>query len=191
MSYKAIIGVVTLILVLISYIPYIRDIILGKTKPHFFSWLIWFILTAVGFFIQISNGAGAGAWFNGLMIFICGYVMISGLVKGKKEIVPVDYVSLFLALIAVYFWLIIKEPTLSIILVIMADFFGYIPTLRKVYVHPYSETLVTYEINSFRLILALFALERFTFLTASYHIYMIIINILGISIMTWRRKVIS
>ena len=136
MPYKEIVGTITLILVLISYIPYIRDIILGKTKPHFFSWLIWFILTTVGFFIQIQNGAGAGAWFNGLMIFICGFIMINGFTKGKKEIMPVDYISLLLALIAVYLWLIVKDQTLSIILVILADFFGFVPTLRKMYIYP-------------------------------------------------------
>jgi len=176
------------LLAIISYIPYIKDTLKGKTKPHAFSWLIWFILTGIGFFIQMESGAGAGAWFNGVMFFICGFIMVFGFIKGRKEIVFVDWISLILAFIAMYFWIVVQELTLSIILVILADAFGLIPTIRKSFVHPYSETMETYAINSLRVVIAVFALEKFSFLTASYHIYMIGANIVVVGILLLRRK---
>jgi len=188
MFYKQILGALAVLLAFISYIPYLKDVFAGKTKPHAFSWLVWLVLTAIGFFIQIQNGAGAGAWFNGLMVIICAIILVFGFIKGRKEIVFVDWISMILAFIAIYYWLIIKEPTLSIILVILADSLGTIPTIRKSYVHPYSETLETYAINVFRVTIAIFALEKFSFLTASYHIYMIIANLAVVIVLALRRK---
>jgi len=191
MFYKQVFGVISLILVIIAFTPFIKNVLIGKTKPHAFSWLIWLILTTIGFFIQISNGAGAGAWFNGLMIIICAIITVLGFIKGRKEIVFIDWVSLILAFISIYYWLIIKDVYLSLILVIFADFLGMFPTLRKSYIHPYSETYETYFINGFRTTLAIFALEKFTFLTASYHIYMIAANIVLVILIKLRRKIIK
>lgn len=188
MIYKQILGGLAVLLAILSYIPYIKDIFKGKTKPHAFSWLIWFILTGVGFFIQIEGGAGAGAWFNGVMFFICGFIMIYGFMKGRKEIVLVDWVSLVLAFIAMYFWLVVKDPIVSISMVILADAFGLIPTIRKSYVHPHSETMETYAINAFRVGLGILALEKFSFLTASYHFYMIVANLFLVGILIIRRR---
>ena len=103
-------------------------------------------------------------------------------------IVSFDYISLILALVAVYFWIVIKDPMASIILVMLADFFGLIPTIRKSYVYPYSETIATYYINTFRLIIATFALEKFTFLTSSYHFYMIAGNLMMVTMLLVRRQ---
>lgn len=188
MFYKQVLGAAASILVVISYFPYIKDILKGKTKPHAFSWLIWFILTTVGFFIQILNGAGPGAWFNGVMVLVCAFIMVSGFIRGRKEIIPVDWVSFLLAFVAIYFWLIVKDPVLSITLVMIADFLGMIPTIRKSYIHPYSETLITYLINIFRVVLGLFALDKFSYLTASYHFYMIFACLLLVIILYTRRK---
>ena len=189
--FKQLLGGVAVFLALISYIPYLRDIFLGKTKPHAFSWLVWLIVTGIGFFIQISNGAGPGAWFNGLMVLICAVIMIFGFIKGKKEIVFIDWISLLLAFVAIYLWLVVKEPTFSMILVIIADLLGAIPTLRKSFIHPYSETYITYAINTLRVGVAVFALEKFSFLTASYHIYMILVNLSITSTILLRRKIIK
>ncbi len=191
MFYKQILGGLAVLLVIVSYFPYIRDTLFGKTRPHAFSWLIWLVLTTIGFFIQITNGAGAGAWFNGLMIVVCGIITVFGFIKGKKEIVFIDWICLVLAFIAIYFWLIVKEPVLSIIFVISADSLGMIPTIRKSYVHPYSETLETYAINILRIILGIFALDKITFLTVSYHIYMIIACLTIVTILTLRRRYIK
>lgn len=38
---KEIIGVTAVLLAFISYAPYIRDILKGRTKPHVYSWFVW------------------------------------------------------------------------------------------------------------------------------------------------------
>ncbi len=191
MLYKEILGLITVILAMGSYVPYIKNALFGKTRPHAFSWLIWTILTGVGFFIQTANGAGPGAWFNGVMTVVCAILTVIGFVKGRKEIISYDWISFILAFVAIYLWLVEKDPTISIAFVIVADALGMVPTVRKSFVHPYSETMETYAINAFRVFLAIFALDKFTFVTASYHVYMICANMLLVAILVLRRKKIT
>jgi hypothetical protein len=34
-------GVIAVILTFAGYIPYLRDVFAGKTKPHIYSWFLW------------------------------------------------------------------------------------------------------------------------------------------------------
>jgi hypothetical protein len=44
---KDIFGYLSLVFVVLSGVPYIWSILIGKTKPHVFTWLLWFLLSAV------------------------------------------------------------------------------------------------------------------------------------------------
>ena len=52
---KEILGIVAILLTLIAVIPYIRDILLNKIKPHAFSWFIWGLVTLIIFAAEISS----------------------------------------------------------------------------------------------------------------------------------------
>src|SRR6185312_14871726 len=110
MSSKEIFGIIAIAISLIAYIPYFRDIFANKTKPHALSWLIWSILTGIAFFGQVVGGAGAGAWVNGFSTVMCFVVFIFGLVKGRANIIFIDWICLAGAGIAILFWFITKGP---------------------------------------------------------------------------------
>jgi len=188
MEYRQILGLLSVLLTLTVYSIYFQGIFTGKIKPHAFSWLVWFIITVVSFFIQMENGAGPGAWITGLTSFFCLLITIIGLLKGKNEIRAVDWYSILLAFIAIFFWRMIQEPVLSIFLVITADFFGFIPTIRKTYINPYTEIPTTYAINLVRFSFSFFALDKISFLTAAYTLYVILANLLFIIMIVLRRK---
>jgi hypothetical protein len=65
MDYKTILGLVATGIAFVSYLPYFRDILANRTKPHAFSWLVWASLTGISFFGQLAVGAGPGAWVMG------------------------------------------------------------------------------------------------------------------------------
>ena len=58
---KSIVGVIAVLLTFSGYIPYIRDITKGKTKPHVFSWFLWGFVTLIVFALQSYAHAGIGA----------------------------------------------------------------------------------------------------------------------------------
>lgn len=61
MDFKVILGFVATGLAIISYVPYIREMLNGKTKPHTFSWLIWAIITYIAGAAQLAGGGGWGS----------------------------------------------------------------------------------------------------------------------------------
>lgn len=187
---KILFGSLAVIISLLGYSAYFISIFSGKTKPHVFSWLIWGIITGVEFFGQVYGHAGAGAWVTGLTAVACTTIAILSVKKGKLDITKLDSISFAGAIISIILWIITKEPTLSVLLGIITDALGYIPTFRKSISHPYEETLITWFLNGVKFAFSLIALEKFTLLSSIYPIYLVISNWTLVGwIIYWRKNV--
>jgi hypothetical protein len=162
---KEVIGTIAALLVFAAYIPYLRDILKNKTKPHPYSWFVWGLNTAIIFALQVSHGAGAGAYTTGTVVAISFVVCLLGLRHGTKDIVFIDTVCLALALIAMGIWLFAKQPTISIILLVSIDMIGFVPSVRKAWNKPNEETLSLWSINAFRHGLSILALKDYSLIT--------------------------
>ena len=186
---KNVLGIIATFLVFIGYIPYLKDILKGKTKPHLYSWFLWTFVTLITFALQISGGAGIGAFVTLAAATMCIAVIILGFIKKSKvKIVWIDTVFLILAFIALGLWLIAKQPVLSAILTTIIDLLGFAPTVRKSWENPYSETLAFYYLNSFRWSLGVIALQKYSIVTALYPITWLISNSLFTIMLVIRRK---
>jgi|SRR3989344_839620 len=187
---KTVISLIAVLLTFIAYVPYIRDTLKGKTTPHVYTWFIWALVTAIAFGLQVSAGAGVGSWVTFAVVLACSTVFILGLRNGKKNITKVDTMFLFLSFIALFFWLIAKQPVLSIILVSLIDMLGFIPTIRKSWNKPYSETLLSYEINTFRHGISILALQQYNIVTWLYPVTWTIANgLFSLMLIVRRRQV--
>ena len=187
-DYKQILGVVAVGIALVSYIPYFRDILANKTKPHAFSGLVWTILTVIGFAAQISDNAGPGAWVTGVTAVLAFIIFVFALIKGRKNIVLIDWAVLAGALLAILMWQVTKEPVTAVILVTISDALGFVPTFRKSYMKPWGETLSMYILSGTKHVVAIFALENFSVVTSLYSIYLIGANASFVSMLLWRRR---
>ncbi len=185
---KEIIGGVAVALTFIAYISYYRDILKGKTRPHIYSWSLWGLLTILLVALQIKGGAGPATWVTGAAGLLCIGVVLLSLKNGKRDITTSDTAVAILSLLAIGFWLIVDQPAVSITLVIVADMLAFIPTVRKSYYDPYSETLSLYVTNALRFGLAFLAIEHYTYLAASWIIAWVIGNTLLSILLVVRRK---
>jgi len=188
---KTIIGVIAIVLTFIGYAPYIRDIFLGKTKPHVFSWLIWTIVTTIIYALQISAGAGPGSWVTLAVALTLFLVFLLGLKNGSKDIRKIDVVFLLAAVLALVLWRVVEQPVISIILLSSIDMLGFAPTIRKSWNDPYSETLSFYVITAFRHGLSIFALAEYNIVTYLFPITWVIANVLFAIMLIVRRSVIK
>ena len=188
MVYKEVLGLTATIVAFASYVPYFRDIFSGKTKPHAFSWLVFGIITLIGFIGQLYGNAGPGAWVTGFSGLICFIIFYFALKKGEKNIVLLDWVSLVGAFIAILFWVFTKDPLLSVVLITLISILGFFPTIRKSYMKPNQETLVSYTLSGLKFVLSLFALNSFSIITALYPISIIILNWSFVVMLTLRRN---
>ncbi len=191
MNFKDILGLIATAIAFIAYIPYFKDIFSGKTKPHAFSWLIWGSLAAIEFAGQISDHAGPGAWVTGFSAFVCFFIFLAALKKGEKKITSTDWLSLAGAGIALIFWYFTKGPLISVILITVIDALGFLPTIRKSITKPSEETVITYILNGLKFVIALFALEKVSLITALYPTYLITANWFFVLMLIIRKKQIK
>lgn len=186
---KNILGIIATALVFVGYVPYLRDILKGKTKPHLYSWFLWAFVTLIAFALQFSGGAGSGSFVTLAAAIMCLVVIALGFIqKSKVTIVKIDTIFLIFAFIALGLWLIAKQPILSAILATVVDLLGFAPTVRKSWSNPHSETLSFYYLNSLRFGLAVVALQRYSIVTALYPISWLAANGLFALMLILRRK---
>jgi hypothetical protein len=145
--FKEIIGIFAAGLVFAAYGPYMWDVFKGKTKPHPYSWFIWGLLTGIIFALQVTNDAGAGSYVT-LTVTVLSFVISGmGFKSSRKDITTLDTICFISALLATALWLFAHQPTLSMIILVSIDLFGFAPTIRKAWNKPHEETLLTWEIN--------------------------------------------
>jgi hypothetical protein len=181
-------AVISVVLAFVGYVPYLRDTFTGITKPHIVSWFTWALVSFIAFGLQLSDGAGAGAFTNFSMGVICLVVGIRGLQNGTKDIKKQDLIALGLAIISIILWLVVKQPVLSIILVVMIDLFSFVPTIIKSWEKPWQETLFTWLVGTVRHIFTIFSLANISIITILYPLYSLIINSLFCTLLIFRRK---
>lgn len=138
--------------------------------------------------LQIKGGAGPSTWVTASAGLLCGGVVLLSLRNGKRDITKSDTLVAILSLIAIGFWWFANQPIVSMILVIIADGLAFIPTVRKSWQQPYSETLSLYVTNALRFFLALAAVESYTFLSTSWTFFWALLNALFSVMLVIRRR---
>ena len=68
---KLIFGTLSGIIVVIGYIPYLKDILRGKTKPHVYTWFIWIITQGIAL-----SGLLYGGGFGPLGVQLIGVAAV-------------------------------------------------------------------------------------------------------------------
>lgn len=163
---KEIIGIFTVALAFVAYVPYLRDIIRDKTKPHPYSWFIWGLLNSLIFALQVTHGAGAGSYVTlsvGVLSFLIFYL---GLKKhGVTDITRLDTAAFITALLATLIWLLARQPLTSMLLIMFIDLLALVPTIRKSWHRPHTETLFMWSVNGFRHALSIGAIREYNAIT--------------------------
>jgi hypothetical protein len=185
---KNVLGIAAIVIGVYSYIPYFRDILAGTTKPHAFTWFVWFLLTALAYGAQVSDGAGAGAWVTGFTAVVALAVTITALKVALQNIVALDWVFFVGSLAALGLWLLTKDPVGSVVLITLIDALAFVPTFRKSFHKPQEETASTYALSALKFGVSLAALNAITLTTTLYPISLVVTNGLFVAMVTWRRK---
>lgn len=181
---KETIAIIAALLAIVGNVPYLIDVIKKRVQPHPYTWFIWTIVSCVIFFGQVAKGAGIGALPTAasevftIIIFVMS--LRYGWKGGFKNVVKSDTYFLIAALLGLIPWILTKDPTISVIIVVSIDLIAFTPTLRKTYRHPETETPMLYSMNALRHFLALFSLQSYNIATMLHSLAMIVTN----SIMT-------
>lgn len=160
----------------ISYVPYIRYILKGTVKPERASWLIWSVLTAMGFFTQLAVGATHSLWLPGIQTLGVAIVLLLSIKYGFGGVGKRDALTLGTAAVVLLLWLFTKNPVLAVYLTIVIDFLGAGLTILKSYEHPDSETVSTWALSGTGGFFGILAVGSLNPQLLSYPIYIFLIN---------------
>ncbi|MBI4407045.1 MAG: hypothetical protein HY565_00915 [Candidatus Kerfeldbacteria bacterium] len=180
-DYKEIFGYASIVVAAVGYIPYIKDILAHKTKPHAFSWFIWFSTESIAFAVQVVAQGGSGSWVHLVQLILCLLVFALALRYGHPDITRSDWIALSLGLLAILLWLFTKQPLSAVVCLIVIDIMAFAPTFRKSYQFPRQETAVLYTTSAASYALALFALEQYQIVNWLYQAVLVGLNIAFIS----------
>ena len=171
-------GYLSGIAILLSFIPYIRDIFKHKTRPQRMSWLIWSILGSIAFFSQFAKGASyslvmpATQTLGDLLIFMLAIKYgLGGLMK--RDIAALIGVS-----IALLLWYLTSEAIVALFIVIFIDGIGAVLTAIKSYENPTTETISAWVLTFIGGALACFAVGKLDFILLAFPIYICLASFL-------------
>lgn len=180
-------AIIAALLAIAGNVPYLIEIVKGRVQPHAYTWFVWSIVSGVVFFGQVAKGAGIGALPTAASEIFTIIIFFFSLKYGFKHVTKTDTIFLVVALLGIIPWILTKDPTLSVIVVVMIDVVAFAPTLRKAWVEPKTESPILYFTNAVRHILALFSLEAYNTATMLHSIAMITTNTLMTGILAIRR----
>jgi hypothetical protein len=182
---------IAVLLNLIGSFWYIKDIILGTTRPNLVTWFIWMLAPFIGVFFQIKAGAG----FSVLPIFMAGFisflVIIISIVKKNSywKINTFDLTCGVISFTALMLYIFTRNLNISILFAIMSDALAYIPTIKKSWSFPSTETGLMYTTGILSNVLGLLIIKTWTFPIYSFSVSIIILNFV-ILFCLYRQKIL-
>lgn len=164
-----------------SFVPYVRDIAWRGARPHIYTWVIWCITQGIATAAAWQQG-GWGAYNLLLGTLACGFIVVLSLRYGSRDITRSDTVLLLSAGAAIIVWWQLQDALLALFVATAIDIAGYLPTYRKTWRDPASETPLAWAGFTLAFVFALLALESYTLLTATYLVAITLANALVLAL---------
>ncbi len=185
---KEVFAIVAALFAVFGNVPYLLDILKGRVKPHPYTWLVWTLVSGIIFFGQVSKGAGIGALPTAASEIFTVIIFLFSLRYGFRGVTGIDTLFLAIALLGIVPWILTNDPTISVVIAVSIDFVAFLPTLRKTWKHPRTETPILYGMNALRHGLALVSLRAYNIATVLHSIVMIVMNVFMTAIIIMRTK---
>jgi hypothetical protein len=157
------IGLIAAVIEVAQSIPYYISILKGRTRPQRATYGIWAAIEVIGISSYIASGATTTKWvplisaFNSLAVFGLSFKYGMG---GSSKL---DIFSLSLAGSAITLWIVTGNPVLAVYMSVLAGIIGYIPTIRKTYLYPKTESTISWSMYAVGAGINIFALTTARF----------------------------
>ncbi len=191
LDYKVLLGIAATLLGISGYLPYFRDMLGRRIKPHAFSWLIWAILTLIAFTVSITKGGSAGSWVLGVQGALNLIIAAAAMRSGEMRITSLDKLCLILAFFGIALWAITMNSLWGVLISSVVDLIALIPTLTKAYRNPFEESTSLFILSGLGFVLSIFALGSISILTTLYPSVIIAANALLVSVILIRRSILG
>jgi hypothetical protein len=187
----ATLGILAGLVAIADTIPYIRDTVRGRTRPHRGTWLIWSVLAIVAFLAQYADGAAWSLPMVGVLALLTGVVFVLALRRGEGGVSRGELLLVAIAGAGVAGWLTVDEPLVATVCVVAADLIGVALMVPKTYRDPWSETFSTFALASVSGALAVGAVGGLDASLLLYPVYYCLGNGALALLIRWRRAALA
>ena len=160
MDVKHVLTISAGVLSLSGFIPYIRAIVQGRTRPSSVSWLIWAILDvtilAGMFYKNALNGQMIGATAGS-----CTVACLT-IIYGARGWTKSDKYCLVGAVLGIVLWRVLNDPIFGIVVGNTVSFLGSIPTIKLAWEDPGHEDRISWTIWLLSSTLSVLAIPAYT-----------------------------
>lgn len=168
---REVIGIIAGILALSGYIPYIISILRGKTKPDRATWFIWAVIGGLLALSYTAEGDPKAIWLP-IGYFLGPFITaILSIRYGYAVWSKLDTICMIAAGVSLIPWFLFKHAIATLIINVIIDASGAIPTLVKTYREPETEDFTAWFIFFIANTLQLFAITVWD-LSEIYPIYL-------------------
>lgn len=171
---KAILGNAATVITIVAYIPYILSILKGKTKPSKVTWFVISVIGLVNFLFYREIGADNTLGIALVNVFGPFIILMLCIIRDGFSNNKGDLKYLIISAVAIILWATTGLPGPALAFNLVADFAGFFPTIKKSFLFPRTEDLLTWFLFFIGGVVAMLSLEEFTFGLIIYPLYIII-----------------
>lgn len=163
----------------LSSAAYLRDTLKGKSKPNLVSWSMWALAPLIG--TAAALYAHADVWAT-VRIFLSGFlpliVFTASFLNPKSfwKLTTFDFLCGACSVLALIVWAIADSPRSAILFAAIGDGFATLPTVRKAWHYPETETGIAYVGSFISILLVLPSIPRWDIENSAFQIYLLIAN---------------
>ena len=143
---------------------YLRDTVRGTTVPHRVTWGLWGLEGLLAFAVEVEQGVGLSSVMTLALGLVPCFVFAASFLNpsARWRIDRVDVVCGTLSLVGIVVWARVHEATLALISFTAADAIAGLPTFRKGWKDPSSETPRAFALGAINTLLTVLTLRQIT-----------------------------
>ncbi|OGT62900.1 MAG: hypothetical protein A3E85_00015 [Gammaproteobacteria bacterium RIFCSPHIGHO2_12_FULL_45_12] len=169
-----VLGVSAGVIGLAGYIPYLYSIFQGKTRPNRASWFIWTLVGGLLAVSYIAEGNSHAIWLP-IGYFLGPFIVaFLSLKYGYSEWSRLDTICIIAACISIIPWWLSDNANYTLLINLVIDSTGAIPTILKTYKEPETEDFTAWTIFFIANTLQVLAV-RYWDISGAYPIYLFIL----------------
>jgi len=151
-------------LALLGAYGYIRDTLRGDTSPNRVTWSLWGVEGVLAFFVERQQHVGLAALMTLMLGLVpCAVVVASFCSRhGSWKLGTFDVACGAVSVGGLVFWAFINEPTVALVSFVVADQMAALPTIRKSWLAPRTESPRLFFLGSTNCAITLLTLTKLT-----------------------------
>ncbi len=143
------------VLLIGGYIPYIWEVLRKKTIPNRASWFIWALSTVTLLFGVKETGTHEAIWVPIADAVGCTLIFLFAIPYGVGGWSKTDRISLVISVSSLALWYFTGNAVIALIANLLVYVTGYIPTIRKAWLAPGTESKTAWSFFFFGVVLNL------------------------------------